>query len=142
MCCALTTSAFNEQAHSVNTGQYREAVKHVCLWTSGKGDMSGVVSRCPAELEARILQLEEELKAKESEILELRSQLDKFQSVFPYHISGNNTNNNNNTYYNAKGELSRPRKQRAQGISAEPQDFATIQELANTKFPSYNKNDR
>ncbi|XP_073992116.1 cGMP-dependent protein kinase for isoform X3 [Rhodnius prolixus] len=109
---------------------------------------SGALAGSVEELEARVRLLEAELKKKDEEILELKSHLDKFQSVFPFHMSSpttqtnNNNNNNNNSYYNKGEVVSRPRKQRAQGISAEPQDITTIQELANQKFPVISKNDR
>ena len=76
------------------------------------------------EKESRIRELEAQLRLREQEILELRSHLDKFQSVFPYHIKNNQL---------------RPRKQRAQGISAEPQ---SIQEISQQAFPTFDKNDR
>jgi hypothetical protein len=89
-----------------------------------------------SELEARIVELEAQVRGKDEEIMRLRSHLDKYQSVFPYYMAANNNNsspNNNNT----GPELSslRPRK-RAEGISAEP-----IQELSQQKFPTYPKND-
>uniref|UniRef100_A0A0K8TDE6 cGMP-dependent protein kinase n=1 Tax=Lygus hesperus TaxID=30085 RepID=A0A0K8TDE6_LYGHE len=104
-------------------------------------DMSGgsAVGRTPADLESRILELEAELRAKEGEILELRSQLDQFQSVFPF-LLGTNNCNNNHIYKARKG--GDERRKRAQGISAEPFDFQTIQELASNKFPVYNKSER
>lgn len=74
----------------------------------------------------RIHDLEAQLRLREQEILELRSHLDKFQSVFPYHIKNNQL---------------RPRKKRAQGISAEPQSHSTIQELSEQSFPAFEKND-
>ncbi|CAH1406010.1 unnamed protein product [Nezara viridula] len=64
-----------------------------------------------AALRAKQLELEALERQKDLEILELKSLLDKFQSVIPYHI-----NQNNNTVYR-KGET---RRRRAQGISAEP----------------------
>lgn len=75
----------------------------------------------------RIHDLEAQLRLREQEILELRSHLDKFQSVFPFHIKNNQL---------------RPRKKRAQGISAEPQSHSTIQELSEQSFPAVDKNDR
>jgi cGMP-dependent protein kinase len=75
----------------------------------------------------KILDLEAQLRLREQEILELRSHLDKFQSVFPFHIKNNQL---------------RPRKKRAQGISAEPQSHSTIQELSEQRFPAVDKNDR
>ncbi|KAG8232793.1 hypothetical protein J437_LFUL007947 [Ladona fulva] len=74
----------------------------------------------------RIRELEEKLMAREQEILELRSQLDKFQSVMCFHGGSG---------------LGRPRK-RAQGISAEPQSQSTMQELIQKKFPLYGKENR
>lgn len=67
-----------------------------------------------AALKAKQLELEALSRQKDLEISELKSLLDKFQSVIPYHI-----NQNNNTVYARKtGETARRR--RAQGISAEP----------------------
>ncbi|KAK9505097.1 hypothetical protein O3M35_009238 [Rhynocoris fuscipes] len=102
---------------------------------SSTGALAGSVE----ELEARIKHLESELKKKDEEILELKSHLDKFQSVFPFHMSPPSQTNNNN---NSEVASNKPRKQRAQGISAEPQDISTIQELAKCKFPVVTKNDR
>lgn len=85
-----------------------------------------------ADREARILELEAQLRMRDEEICELRSHLDKFQSVFPYHIKNNHVGNG----------IARPRKQRAQGISAEPQSLVSIQELSQQKFNTFPKNDR
>ena len=76
-----------------------------------------------------IKDLERKLKVKEDEITDLRSQLDKFQSIIPY---------------SAASSTSKvpPRKTRAQGISAEPQAVKTIQELSElsqTTFPEVPK---
>lgn len=85
----------------------------------------------------KIRLLEARLKKMEEEVIELRSHLDKFQSVFPFHV--------NNTRLNAGAGFSdggaRPRKQRT-GISAEPQSEASLQDLARTKFKIYEKNER
>ncbi|CAG4951761.1 unnamed protein product [Colias eurytheme] len=75
----------------------------------------------------RIRELEALLKQRDQEMLELRSQLDKLQSVFPYQ-----------QYARASRA---PRKQRAQGISAEPQTSSSLQDLAHQTFPIYDKND-
>lgn len=69
------------------------------------------------------------LAEKEDEIRQLKSLLDKYQSVFPVMTP--------NRY-----SRSARRKQRAQGISAEPQSLRTIQELIQAKFPEYPKSDR
>lgn len=81
-----------------------------------------------------IHRLEAKLKVREDEITELRSQLDKFQSVMPFATGGG-----------AGSPKERVRKTRAQGISAEPQTLKTIQELAElsqTTFPEIPKNIR
>ncbi|XP_047992941.1 cGMP-dependent protein kinase, isozyme 2 forms cD4/T1/T3A/T3B isoform X1 [Leguminivora glycinivorella] len=75
----------------------------------------------------RIRELEALLKQRDQEMLELRSQLDKLQSVFPYQQY-------------ARGSRG-PRKQRAQGISAEPQTSSSLQDLAHQTFPTYDKNE-
>lgn len=84
----------------------------------------------------RIRELEHKLRSREDEIVQLKSQLDKFQSVFPFsiHATGKLGLNNN--------VGPRPRKQRAQGISAEPQSAASIQELSRQTFQTYDKNER
>lgn len=92
----------------------------------------------------KIRMLEERVRRMDEELTELRSHLDKFQSVFPFHVNntvprvnavvggGNNVGNGGNA---------RPRKQRT-GISAEPQSEASLQELARTKFKTYDKHER
>ncbi|KAL1464375.1 hypothetical protein WDU94_004026 [Cyamophila willieti] len=84
--------------------------------------------------ETKVHELEEKVRVQNEEILQLRSQLDKFQSVFPYH----NPHLNNNININ----LARPRKQRAQGISAEPQSLISLQEINQQTLPSYPKKDK
>lgn len=68
----------------------------------------------------KIKELQKKLVEKEDQVQELRSQLDKYQSVFGL------------THKQANG----PRKQRAQGISAEPQ---MVQNLANQAFKKHSK---
>lgn len=75
----------------------------------------------------RIRELESLLKQRDQEMLELRSQLDKLQSVFPYQQY-------------ARGSRA-PRKQRAQGISAEPQNSSSLQDLTHQTFPIYDKSE-
>ena len=55
--------------------------------------------------DTRITELEQQLRDKDDLVQELRSQLDKYQSILPKSPTVRNG----------------PRKQRAQGISAEPQ---------------------
>ncbi|KAK6170677.1 hypothetical protein SNE40_019010 [Patella caerulea] len=75
----------------------------------------------------KIKELQKLLEEKECKIQELRSQLDKFQSVLPATV---------------RPLLNGPRKQRAQGISAEPQNLRTIQELTKKTFRKHSKNNR
>jgi len=77
------------------------------------------------DAEIRTLQLT--LRQKDEEIQQLHSQLDKYQSVFPS-WKPNMTNMTDNPM---------PRKQRAQGISAEPQV-----DLSNLTFIHHAKTDR
>lgn len=99
--------------------------------------------RSVEELEKLLLQREDtirrlELKVKnqEDEIIELRSQLDKFQSVMPFAtlpVAG------------AAEGGKRQRKERALGISAEPFSFKSIHELSKqsqTPVPGYPKSSR
>lgn len=85
----------------------------------------------------KIRQLEAKLKKMEEEVVDLRSHLDKFQSVFPFHVN----NARLNAAVNLADVVARPRKQRT-GISAEPQSEASLQELARTTFRTYEKNER
>lgn len=110
-----------------------------------------------------IRNLETLLQARNNEIQELRSHLDMFQSVFPFSNPVSPTATLSMHHHQvapvpfsqpqsqnlvAKSltslldGIARPRKQRAQGISAEPQSLSTIQELSQKKFPTYPKNDR
>lgn len=94
--------------------------------------------RSVSELEDLLIQrddtirkLELKVKHQDDEIVELRSQLDKFQSVMPFAA--------------APGGTKRARKQRAQGISAEPQSLKTIHELSllsQTTVPDFPKSSR
>lgn len=111
-----------------------------------------------------IRNLETLLQAKNNEIQELRSHLDMFQSVFPFSNPVSPTATKPSYHHHVPPPapyqhqqsqnlvaksltslldgIARPRKQRAQGISAEPQSLSTIQELSQKKFPMYPKNDR
>lgn len=80
---------------------------------------------------ARINELEHLLRCKENEIAELKSHLDKFQSVFPFSSRGRKGG------VHASGQ-----RQRAQGISAEPQSESSILELLHVTFPKYEKDER
>lgn len=79
---------------------------------------------------SRITELENILRQKEVEVAELKSQLDKFQSVFPF-SRGRKTGANHGH-----------QRQRAQGISAEPQSESSILELLHVTFPKYDKEEK
>ncbi|XP_022916905.2 cGMP-dependent protein kinase, isozyme 2 forms cD4/T1/T3A/T3B isoform X2 [Onthophagus taurus] len=88
------------------------------------------------ELVKKVRELEELLRVKDEEIVELRSHIDKFQSVFPLHF-----HSNQQRYFGLNNNVrDRPRKQRA-GISAEPQTASSIQDLTKQTFPVYDKDD-
>ncbi|KAK3091304.1 hypothetical protein FSP39_018789 [Pinctada imbricata] len=76
----------------------------------------------------KIRKLQKQVQEKDDEIANLRSQLDKYQSVLPQSL---------------KATTGGRRKQRAQGISAEPRGaLSSIQDLANTKFKKHSKSER
>lgn len=81
----------------------------------------------------RISELEDLLHRKDNEIAELKSHLDKFQSVFPF--SGRNQARKSGVQANGQ-------RQRAQGISAEPQSESSVLELLHVTFPKYEKDER
>lgn len=73
----------------------------------------------------QIRRLQQELAERDEEIEKLKSQLDKYQSVLP------------------KAAIIRPRKVRAQGISAEPQTAKNIQDyVTNNKLQKHQKSNR
>jgi Coiled-coil N-terminus of cGMP-dependent protein kinase len=85
--------------------------------------------------EGKIKDLEAKLQRKHEEVAELRSHLDKFQSVFPFRAgaaggAGNRKHGQNH------------QRQRAQGISAEPQSESSVMQLLNVTFPKYDKDER
>lgn len=80
----------------------------------------------------QIKELEERLHRKDEEIANLRSHLDKFQSVFPFSRS---------TGVIARKMGRNIQRQRATGISAEPSQNSML-ELLNVAFPKYEKQER
>lgn len=80
----------------------------------------------------KIKELEELLNNKNDEIANLRSHLDKFQSVFPF---------SRKTGGAIGRKIGQTQRQRAQGISAEPQQNS-MHDLLNVSFPKYEKQDR
>lgn len=81
-----------------------------------------------------IKELEALVTRKDEQIANLRSHLDKFQSVFPFSrsqgvIAGRKMGRN-------------LQRQRATGISAEPQSQNSMHDLLNVSFPKYEKQER
>lgn len=106
----------------------------------------------------KIQEMQRALQYKDTEIAELKSHLDKFQSVFPFSRSGATTpcggvasggaGASGGAVGGASGGSGGARKsgqsfqrQRAQGISAEPQSESSVL-LANVTFPKYDKDDK
>jgi hypothetical protein len=82
----------------------------------------------------KIKELEVSLNQKDDEIANLKSHLDKFQSVFSRATAGGGITRKTigRTFH----------RQRAQGISAEPQSQNALHELLNVSFPKYEKNEK
>ncbi|KAG5675679.1 hypothetical protein PVAND_005564 [Polypedilum vanderplanki] len=84
--------------------------------------------------DVKIKELEVLLNQKDEEIANLKSHLDKFQSVFSRATAGG---------INRKTIGRTIQRQRAQGISAEPQSQSqSLHELLNVSFPKYDKNEK
>lgn len=99
------------------------------------GDPVAELKKLLAVKDAHILALNAELAAKDRELAELRSQLDKFQSVFSACGPASPK------ILNKKDEDKvRKRKQRA-GISAEPQNEKSVLELSKKTFQTYEKDE-
>ncbi|EDV99156.1 GH13186 [Drosophila grimshawi] len=104
--------------------------------------------------ELKIQEMQRALQFKDNEIAELRSHLDKFQSVFPFSRSsaaGSTSPNAGNGSAAGAGPNSATgatrksgqtfQRQRAQGISAEPQS-ETMVLLEHVSLPKYEKDER
>lgn len=83
----------------------------------------------------RLTEMENILRHKEAEMAELKSQLDKFQSVFPF-------SRGRKTGHGGVATAGVQQRQRAQGISAEPQSESSVLELLHITFPKYDKEER
>uniref|UniRef100_A0A1B0A617 PKcGMP_CC domain-containing protein n=1 Tax=Glossina pallidipes TaxID=7398 RepID=A0A1B0A617_GLOPL len=92
-------------------------------------------------IQAKDLKIQEMQRAihyKDTEIAELKSHLDKFQSVFPFSRSGATTPCGSASGGRKSGQSFQ--RQRAQGISAEPQSESMVL-LDNVTFPKYEKDE-
>jgi hypothetical protein len=108
-----------------------------CRWEQSEdpnlADNMGTIQELQMVLirkDEQIRDLKTMLQQKEEEIQQLQSHLDKYQSVFSLWKPGQAVSRNSRT-------IREPRKQRAQGISAEPQEDFTDQ-----TFPIYPKSER
>ncbi|XP_058819148.1 cGMP-dependent protein kinase, isozyme 2 forms cD4/T1/T3A/T3B isoform X2 [Topomyia yanbarensis] len=86
----------------------------------------------------RIRELEDYLRLKHDEVAELKSHLDKFQSVFRSSAGATGVSHSGRKLGAAGGV----QRQRAQGISAEPQRDISVLELMHVAFPKYDKEER
>ncbi len=86
------------------------------------------------EKDHQISILQGTLEQRDTEIQELRSKLDKFQSVMPHGLWKAQTFN--------KAVSKGPRNKRAVGISAEPHALKSVQEIQGQEFKKYPKEKR
>ncbi|XP_036328478.1 endochitinase A-like [Rhagoletis pomonella] len=91
--------------------------------------------------EMKIQEMQRALQQKDTEIAELKSHLDKFQSVFPFsrHASTATTPGAGVQQQRKSGQAYQ--RQRAQGISAEPQSESSVL-LEPGALPKYDKDER
>lgn len=115
-----------------------DAVENICLSGDVSMDTDQQLTSKEKDLikiiqikDVKIKELETLLHQKDEEIANLKSHLDKFQSVFSRATSG----------INRKIGARTIQRQRAQGISAEPQSQSQLHELLNVSFPKYDKNE-
>lgn len=73
------------------------------------------------------------LNERDEEIQELKTQLDKYKSVLSFKSDG---------FISSANVGLRPRKNRLLGISAEPQNLLSFQELIQSKFTEYPKSEQ
>ncbi|XP_046656117.1 cGMP-dependent protein kinase, isozyme 2 forms cD4/T1/T3A/T3B-like isoform X3 [Daphnia pulicaria] len=91
-------------------------------------------------------QKEIQIQQKEEEIQQLRSHLDQFKSVLPFsgkaHAYPVRRSTIREPCEHEREHEREPRKVRAQGISAEPQDLKSLQDISHQKFNEYPKDER
>ncbi|XP_067624673.1 cGMP-dependent protein kinase 1 isoform X2 [Eurosta solidaginis] len=90
--------------------------------------------------ESKIQEMQRALQQKDTEIAELKSHLDKFQSVFPFSRHASTTTTPGAGVQQRKSGQAYQR-QRAQGISAEPQSESSVL-LETGALPKYDKDER
>ena len=92
------------------------------------------------ELQMLLAKRDVRIRELEIENMELKSKLDKFQSIFPSSppgVGGGVATTDNGGVVTVGRKMNR-----ALGISAEPQSLKNLQELTTTKFPEFKKEDK
>ncbi|XP_026477500.1 uncharacterized protein LOC113383450 [Ctenocephalides felis] len=93
-------------------------------------DVATIETMVVEPLRMALAEREKKIRSLESEIAQLKSQLDKFQSVFPFRVQ-------------TPGVRGPPtQRQRAQGISAEPQSESAVLAAGKRSFPKVEKDER
>lgn len=92
-----------------------------------------------AELQSLLAKKDVRIRELEVENMTLRSQLDKYQSIFNIGDgSGAGTASSSGSSSNVRNR----KTARGVGISAEPQSLKSLQDLTTKTFPSYKKSDK
>ncbi|XP_053666980.1 uncharacterized protein LOC128716084 [Anopheles marshallii] len=138
---AGTVNSYKQLAQLQGDQQVQGILQNLFI---GDGDALGLSPQVQELLKVvqakdiRIRELEDLLRQKHDEVAELRSHLDKFQSVF--RTGGGATGvSPGGRKLGTHGGVQR---QRAQGISAEPQSESSVLELMHVTFPKYDKEER
>lgn len=92
-------------------------------------DVATIETMVVEPLRLALAEREKKIRSLESEIAQLKSQLDKFQSVFPFRVQ-------------TPGVRGPAQRQRAQGISAEPQSESAVLAAGKRSFPKVDKDDK
>ena len=92
-----------------------------------------------AELQSLLAKKDVRIRELEVENMTLRSQLDKYQSIFNM---GDSSSGGSSSGSGSGGSTRNRKTARGVGISAEPQSLKSLQDLTTKTFPSYKKSDK
>ena len=92
-----------------------------------------------AELQQLLAKKDVKIRELEVENMTLRSQLDKYQSIFNM---GDSSSGGSSSGSGSGGSTRNRKTARGVGISAEPQSLKSLQDLTTKTFPSYKKSDK
>ena len=92
-----------------------------------------------AELQSLLAKMDVRIRELEVENMTLRSQLDKYQSIFNM---GDSSSGGSSSGSGSGGSTRNRKTARGVGISAEPQSLKSLQDLTTKTFPSYKKSDK